>query len=388
MLFNISMVKRLTKRINLKSKPMKGELVTGGGELEFQQRDDSVLESTHRSAFLVLSRGQWRRLLFFIQYTIISILIIHTATNSQETQGSIGKLSIVPLKERPNPTLMEGFYVNADGDSVYRMLTSGDWTLDRCRRELEILLKASHPDPYCESPLPAIAYVANKFACDNLLKKIINFPETNPEYIRDKTIAFLQYDFSYKSLIEDFVTKGLSNSDPQTRFYAALIFARWGEWEKASQVLRESENFYSHPRFLELKNSEELIRGVIHDMQNSAYSRMQSAWAIRTLKNDTSILNSTSLDILANIDSSTTDMDEKRGYWLAARWIATSDDSQAVDGLLKLAFMNDVFIADQAVQTLGILAAKEVVEAENALYMIREKHPNKMICKEASRLIP
>ena len=346
--------------------------------------------------------GWWRRFLSLnievivagaILASVLSITVYVQA--AQKIKGArISPPETPPV--RPYPELMRGFYINDEGDSVYRDNSGRDNTIKDCFRAIRDFKTFSADSyAYIGTDLPVCGEAIAAFNNDSLTRSLIYVPTDGiRQKEREKIIAlsFLKkasLNEEYRQCIEGIVLLGLESPDEYTRQYSIVLLANWGDFKEVNSTLAQMHDFgfinaIEHNSNMFITT----ISGIAIDSSRNPYTRMSAAYAVYSITGDSLIVTQTAVNIILASDTTSADSDKLRAYWLAMRWPGIFRDANIVKSLEVLAFINNFLVSDQAVNSLGMMAEHGIVDAENALYYIRLNHPNNLIRSEAARLIP
>jgi len=347
----------------------------------------------------------------FILLVSIFLLMMFTSTFSQgpelvpeykwvETEPENDKKA--NSDEREEREIVNGFYRDENGKLYHVHPVFGDRSVEGCYKRIDLLKEKqlmyhmdssySHSLLNPKANLASIANAASAFEEEGLIQLLIDFPAYTHTAQRSKMQALLQVDDKYSDMkgMRRAVLEGLLSENQNARYYAALKLATWNEWELAAPVLSQAKDIHAWHFLRGNDRAARFFAELSLDTTKSGHVRNGAACAASSISGDQSILKKTAEDLLKNADPNTTDMDEIRGYWSASRYLAkiADADAETIENLTKLVSGNNRFLADQALNSLGILALKGNDAATEALYLILEEHPDIKIRSQAADLIP
>ncbi len=108
-------------------------------------------------------------LISVVHFNFISDLLL-AQVNSYD-QPIIGEVHGLP--DPPQPDLKQGFYINAEGDSVYRSIYSGDHTVKGLLKKIRHFEK-SVPNEYIDSKIIGISDALSAFNNEELTYALID----------------------------------------------------------------------------------------------------------------------------------------------------------------------------------------------------------------------
>ena len=275
-------------------------------------------------------------------------------------------------------------------EKVYIDELGQEWTLEICLDWLSKLQSMKQELCPSFSELLIFAKAANVYESDSLINVLITFPVYAPEAGATKMAALSLLDVKYRNRIRKVVMEALESEFQKVRESAAYVLVSWGEWKLAEPYIETGEAFMRIENLDDSLLAPALVKIKLFalDSKKDPHTRMCAAYFLRRKGNDENTIRFTALDILKNASVSDTNINSVRGYYTAMRYTASKLIPSSVKNIEMLAYHKDSFIFREALNSLTYMAEKGVMEAEHALYNIRENHPDPRMRSEAGRAIP
>jgi len=312
---------------------------------------------------------------------IVLLISLPQHLSSQDRERIIvGKAN--PLPKPPHPELRQGFYINADGDSVYRSLyVEGDFTIKGCLKRIRRFGTAV-PNEYTDSGLVGLAGVVTAFNREYLTEALIDVSTGGFEqHLREKAVCLsylgdVTLSEEYRLRIVNFALEAINSENEMTRNAGVGIILNFGQVNDVESLFVESPlgdtKDYSFTavssRKMELLP---IVLKVAGNAHKNPFARISAAYAVQAISGETKSIEDVSNDLLSQVDTVGLDGDRRKAYWLAMRWILRRSevpDSSVVDGVITLSFNQNFLLSDQAINILAVFAAKGNLAATNALY--------------------
>ncbi len=237
------------------------------------------------------------------------------------------------------------------------------------------------------------AIVANAIQSDTIVNLLIEFPVVHINTLEAQLMCFRiigdQYhlDKQFRDRMEEIVREAVTNDVSNVRYNAAYLLAYWGDWELAEQYL-ESVGEYPNLAKIEGPRTEEFLTRIALDLKKDPHARMSAAYELKRLTGEEDVLLQASIGIVASASTTTQDGADIRGYYTALRYLGKTLNSSSISAIERLAYQDNFLVSDQALLTIKHMAEKGSIEAENALFRIRENHPSQDFRSRAGMYIP